>query len=108
MSLDNRKDAFENKYAHDEELKFKVEARTAKLFGLYVAGLLGAEGDMAEQYAKSVVAANLEEAGYGDIKRKVIADLDEKGVEYTEHLLDRQLEIAEEEAKRQIMEASGF
>ena len=46
MSLDDRKDAFEKKYAHDQELMFRVEARTCKLFGLWVAGEIGLNGEI--------------------------------------------------------------
>jgi len=102
MSLDDRKDAFEKKYAHDQELMFKVEARTCKLFGLWVAEQIGLTGADAETYAKEVVSANLEEAGFNDVKRKVIPDLQAKGKDVSDHILDRQLEIALEEAQKQL------
>lgn len=103
MSLDDRKDAFEKKYAHDQELMFRVEARTCKLFGLWVAGEIGLNGDDAETYAKTVVAANLEEAGFDDVKRKVVPDLQAKGKDVSDHLLDRKLEECFEEARRQLI-----
>lgn len=103
MSLNDRKDAFEKKYAHDQELMFKVEARTAKLFGLWVAGEIGLTGADAETYAKTVVSANLEEAGFNDIKRKVVPDLQAKGKDVSDHVLDRKLEEYFEEAKSQLI-----
>lgn len=103
MSLEDRKDAFEKKYAHDQELMFKVEARTCKLFGLWVAGQLGLTGADAETYAKEVVSANLEEAGFEDVKRKVIPDLKAKGKDVSDHVLDRHLEEAFEEARKQLI-----
>ena len=103
MSLEDRKDAFEKKYAHDQELMFKVEARTSKIFGLWVAEQIGLHGADAETYAKEVVAANLEEAGFDDIKRKVIPDLQAKGCDVSDHVLDRQLEAAFEAAKKQLV-----
>ena len=104
MSLEDRKDAFEKKYAHDQELMFRVEARTCKLFGLWVAEQLGLSGPDAEAYAKDVVGANLEEAGFNDVKRKVMPDLQAKGKDITEHVIDRQLEEAFEEAKKQLIQ----
>lgn len=104
MSLEDRKDAFEKKHAHDQELMFKVEARTSKLFGLWVAGQLGLTGADAETYAKEVVGANLEEAGFDDIKRKVVPDLKAKGLDISDHVIDRQLEEAFEEAKKQLIQ----
>ncbi len=103
MTFDERKTAFENKYAHDQELLFKIEARTCKLFGLWAADQLGLAGDEAETYARDVIAANLEEAGFDDVKRKVLADFKDKGKEISEHLLDRQIEACYEDAKNQIV-----
>ena len=58
----DRKDAFESKFAHDEELRFKAVARRNKLFGLWAARQLGHSGADAETYAKTVVRADFEEA----------------------------------------------
>ena len=104
MSLEDRKDAFEKKYAHDQELMFKVEARTSKLFGLWVAEQIGLTGADAETYAKEVVSANLEEAGFDDIKRKVIPDLQAKGQDVSDHVLDRKIEEFFEEAQKQLIQ----
>lgn len=73
-TFDQRKDAFENKFAHDEELRFKATARRNKLLGLWAAEKLGKSGTDADAYAKSVVVADFEEAGDEDVVRKVKAD----------------------------------
>lgn len=101
-SFDNRKDAFENKYAHDQEFMFKVEARTCKLFGLWLAGEMGLEGKDAETYAKEVVAANLDEPGFDDVKRKVMPDIKAKNLNISEHIIDKQLEKFMAEARTQV------
>ncbi len=75
-TFDDRKDAFEKKFAHDEELRFKATARRNKLLGLWAAGQLGHTGTDAETYAKTVVMADFEEAGDEDVLRKVQADLE--------------------------------
>ena len=82
-SFDERENAFENKFAHDEEMKFKAQARANKLLGLWVADVLGKTGDEAEAYAKSVVVADFEEAGTEDVYRKVAGDLGDKADEET-------------------------
>jgi hypothetical protein len=74
-TFDDRESAFENKFAHDEEMKFRAEARCNKLLGLWAAELLGKTGDEAQAYAKEVVIADFEEAGHEDVVRKVAADL---------------------------------
>jgi hypothetical protein len=79
-SFDKRQEGFEKKFALDEEQKFKAEARRNKLLGLWAAEKLGKTGDEAAAYAKEVVAADFEEAGDGDVLRKVLTDLEGKGV----------------------------
>ena len=83
-TFDKREEGFEKKFALDEELKFKAEARRNKLLGLWVASMLGMSGDEANAYAKEVVAAEFEEAGDGDVVRKVMGDLTAKGIAITE------------------------
>lgn len=79
-TFDDRKDAFERKFAHDEELRFKATARRNKLLGLWAAEKLGKAGPDADAYAKSVVMADFEEAGDGDVIRKVQQDLEAAGL----------------------------
>ena len=74
-TFDDRESAFENKFAHDEEMKFKATARANKLLGLWAAELLGKSGDEANAYAIEVVKADFEEAGHEDVVRKVAGDL---------------------------------
>ena len=78
-TFDERKDAFERKFAHDEELRFKATARRNKLLGLWAAGELGKTGADADAYAKCVVMADFEEAGDEDVLRKVRTDLEAAG-----------------------------
>jgi len=77
--FDERRDTFEKKFAHDEELRFKATARRNKLFGLWAAQQLGKAGSDAEAYAKSVILADFEEAGDADVIRKVRQDLEGAG-----------------------------
>jgi hypothetical protein len=79
-TFDKREEGFEKKFAHDEELRFKAIARRNKLLGLWVAEILGKAGPDAEAYAKEVVLADFEEAGDNDVVRKVVKDLEGKGV----------------------------
>ncbi|HEV2557051.1 MAG TPA: DUF1476 domain-containing protein [Microvirga sp.] len=95
-TFDDRKDAFEKKFAHDEELRFKATARRNKLFGLWAAGQLGKEGADAEAYAKTVVMADFEEAGDDDVLRKVRTDLESGGKT-----------VADAELRRQMVELMG-
>ena len=101
-SFENRKKAFEDKFAHDADLKFKVAARRDKLVGLWAAAKLGLTGDAADAYAKSIVLADLEEAGDEDVVRKLVTDLAGEGVAETE--VRAALAEHGEIARHQIME----
>ncbi|EFL90152.1 DUF1476 domain-containing protein [Ahrensia sp. R2A130] len=73
-SMDDRGDAYENKFAHDAELKFKSEARRNKMIGHWAAEKMGHADPAA--YAKEVILADFEEAGDEDVFRKLRSDLD--------------------------------
>lgn len=92
MSMNDREKAFENKYAHDEELKFRATARRNKLLGLWAAEKLGKTGDEADSYAKEVVVADLEEAGHEDVFRKIRRDFDAAGIDQSDHQIRRTME----------------
>lgn len=82
-TFDDRENAFENMFAHDEEMQFKAQARANKLLGLWAAELLGKTGEEAEAYAKEVIHADFEEAGHEDVFRKISGDLGAKADETT-------------------------
>jgi hypothetical protein len=86
-TFDKREEGFEKKFAHDEELRFKAEVRRNKLLGLWAAEKLGLSGEAANDYAKTVVAADFEEAGDSDVVRKVMDDLARQGIAVTEQEL---------------------
>ncbi len=100
-TFDDREKAYEQKFAHDQELAFKASARRNKLLGQWAAGKFGLSGDDAVEYAKTVVKADLEEPGDEDVFRKVRADFDEKGVAATdEEIRGKMIELMEEAIKQ--------
>lgn len=101
-SFDDRQKAFESKFAHDEELKFKATARRNKLLGRWAAEKMGLSGDEAETYAKDVVLSDLEEPGEEDVFRKIRKDLDDKGVDQSDHQIRRTMGDLMAEAIAQI------
>lgn len=80
--LNERENAFEAKYAHDQELQFKLIAKRNKLLALWAAALLGKEGDAVDAYVLEVIKSDFEETGDDDVMRKVATDL--VGTEYDE------------------------
>lgn len=91
-TFDKRQEGFEKKFALDEEQRFKAEARRNKLLGLWAAEKLGHAGDAAAAYAREVVASDFEEAGDGDVLRKVAGDLLAKGVAITDADVRRKMD----------------
>jgi len=83
-TFDKREEAFERKFAMDQELRFKAVARRNKMLGLWAARELGKDGPDAAEYAKAVVLSDFEEAGDDDVVRKVKGDLDAAGVSRSE------------------------
>jgi len=83
-TFDKREEGFEKKFAHDEELRFKANARRNKMLGLWAAEKLGITGDAANVYAKEVVMADFEEGGENDVLKKVQKDLEAKGIAQSE------------------------
>jgi hypothetical protein len=100
--MNDRKDAFENKFAHDEALKFKATARRNKLVGLWAAEKIGKSGEDADAYAKEVVMADFEEAGDEDVFRKLRGDLP---VSVSDHQIRHAMEELMGEAIEQIRNA---
>ena len=101
-TFDKRQEGFENKFAHDEELRFKAEARRNKMLGAWAAEKLGLSGEAADAYAKSVLLADLEEPGDEDVYRKIKDDFEEKNVEVSEHQLRREMADLMEQAINEI------
>lgn len=104
--LDDRKKAFESKYALDQELMFRIEARAVKLFGLWIAEKLGMDDAAAKDFAGGLVATNLDEPGFDDVKRAVRPALAENNIDISDHVIDAQLDHFMEEARVQIMDES--
>src|SRR5688572_12462515 len=100
--FEKRQKGFEAKWAHDEDLRFKVFARRNKLLGIWAASELGMSGPAAEAYAKEVVASDFERAGDEDVFEKVHSDLTAKGAKISERALRLKMEELIETAKAQI------
>jgi hypothetical protein len=102
--FDDREKAFESKFAHDQELAFRVTARRNRLLGQWAAGLMGLTSEETDAYAKAVVQADFEEAGDEDVIRKVLGDLVSAGVETDEMQIRAALGDKAAEARRQFMQ----
>lgn len=104
-SMKDRERGFEAKFAHDDEMQFRLAARRNKLFGLWAAGRMGLTAEESAAYAVSVVQADFEEAGDDDVLRKVAADLTAADQGLPDSELRSQLDAMLVEARRQFLEA---
>jgi hypothetical protein len=102
-TFDQREQAFEQKFEHDEELRFKARARRNKMLGLWAAGLIGKTGDAAEAYARDIVMADFEKPGDHDVVHTLMHDLAAAGKPTEEHTIRRQGERFMVEAMKQVM-----
>ena len=101
--IGDREKAFESKFAHDEALRFKAEARRNKLLGLWAAEKLGKSGEDAAGYAKEVIRSDFAEPGDEDVFRKIRADLDAAGVDQSDHQIRRVMQELLMTAREQVM-----
>jgi hypothetical protein len=99
----DRERAEEAKFAHAEDMAFRVHARRNRLLGMWAAERMGLNQAEAEAYAKSVVQADFEESGDEDVVRKLLGDLTMAGVESDEGDVRAALEATEVEARRALM-----
>ena len=79
-SFDERQKGFEKKFAHDEELQFKVNARRNKYLGQWASKLLGYDEEQEKDYIQSVIKADFAESGDEDVFKKIYEDLKKHNV----------------------------
>src|SRR4051794_19565689 len=91
-TFDKREEAFEKKFAHDEDLRFRANSRRNRLLGLWAAEKLGLQGAAADAYAKEVVNSDFDDAGDHDIANKIRKDFDAKGVAQSDHQIRRTMD----------------
>ena len=104
-TFDDRERAFETKFAHDEEMAFRVTARRNKLLGQWAAGLMNLTPEETEAYSRAVIQAEFEEAGDEDVVRKLLGDLTAAGVDVDDAMVRKAIEDQAVEARRQLMES---
>ena len=97
--FNEREKSFENKFAKDEELKFKVAARSSKYLGVWVGQKLGKNEEETKNYTQEIIKADMEEAGTEDVFRKVKKDLHAASIAIEDSEIRDQMEKASSRAK---------
>ena len=96
-SFDEREKSFEKKFAHDQELQFKVSARRNKYIGVWVSKILGYDEEKENEYIQSVIKADFAEAGDEDVFRKIKDDL--KNYNISDEDIRKKMDELNEKAK---------
>jgi len=101
--MNDRRKAFENKFAHDSEMTFKAEARRNRMLAAWLGDKFGMSDEEAAAYGGTLIAADLKEAGDDDVVQKVLADASERGITIDEAELREKSEALLGEAKAELM-----
>jgi hypothetical protein len=103
--FDDRERAFEAKFAHDQDMQFKITARRNRLLGEWAADRMGLTPEERDAYAKAVVQADFEEVGDEDVIRKLTGDLTAAKVDISDSEIRAALDAMAVEARRQFIDA---
>lgn len=103
-TFDDRERAFESKFAHDQDMQFRITARRNRLLGEWAAVKMGLTPAETDAYAKAVVQADFEEAGDEDVIRKLVGDITSAGIEIDEPTVRAALEEQAVIARRMFIE----
>jgi hypothetical protein len=101
-TFDDRENAFEAKFALDQDQEFRAMARRNKLLGLWAADKMGLSPDSAENYAKAVVRADFEQPGEEDVFRKIAGDFKGSGLSVSEGEIRSKMDELASQARDQI------
>lgn len=101
-TFDDREKGYESKYKHDKELEFRAHARRNKLLGLWAAERMGLAGEAADAYAMEVIEADFDEPGDEDVLKKVLDDLEKKGIDIDRRRLRKKMDELLPEAMAQV------
>ena len=104
-TFDKREEAFENRFAHDEELMFKILARANKLIGLWAAEKLHKSAEAAENYANALVSGDIREHAPAGVVAQILKDFVAAGVPQSEHQIARHFEEFRAQAQQEIAKA---
>jgi len=97
--FNEREKSFEKKFAKDQELQFKVAARSNKYLGEWISSKLGKTEEEKQNYIQEIIKADMEEAGSEDVFRKVKKDLETNSVIVEDSEIRDQMEKALSRAK---------
>lgn len=102
-SFADREREFENRFKHDEELRFKTTARRNRMLGQWAAQQLGLDAEAADAYARDIASTQFQPGGDLRVLDKLAADLAAHDPSITPARISFELEHFAEQAKQQLM-----
>ena len=99
--FNEREKSFEKKFAKDQELQFKIEARSNKYLGEWASSQLGKTEENKQKYIQEIISADMEEAGSEDVFRKIKNDLQKASIDIEDKQIREQIEKALSRAKEE-------
>ncbi len=105
-TLEDREKAFENKFAHDEDVRFRVKARTVQLLALWAAETLGKDSAVAAQYARTLLDAFIDHHDEAALIAHIEADFQVAGIDISLHRIQRKQADYAALARQQIAEGA--
>tara|TARA_Y100000590_G_scaffold405611_1_gene494096 strand:- start:2570 stop:2884 length:315 start_codon:yes stop_codon:yes gene_type:complete len=97
--FEEREKSFEKKFAKDQELQFKVAARSNKYLAEWVSSKLGKNEEEKKIYIQELIKSDMEESGTEDVFRKVKKDFEKASISAEESEIRDQMEKALSRAK---------
>ena len=92
--FEEREKSFEKKFQMDEELQFKIAARSNKYLGEWAGSMLGKNEEGKKNYIQEIIRSDLEEAGQEDVFRKIKKDFQAASISVEEKEIRDQMEKA--------------
>lgn len=96
--FDRREEGFEAKFAHDQEQEFKVKARRNRIVGLWAGEQMGYDDKKCTKYAENIFEGSIDSSDQKIIDR-IFSDLENAGIDIKKEEIQKQLNVALEEAK---------
>lgn len=101
-AFEEREKTLENKYFHDEGLKFRITSRRRKLLGLWAAEMMHLSEEESLRYAIEIVQFGVSDNTEGAVVKKILSDLKAAGMKVAEKDIRVKMEELEQEARRQM------
>ena len=102
-SFKQREKSFEDKFAHDEQLRFMIDSRSCKKMGIWAAGEIGLDDSEAESFAKSLIEYHLKPSGFADVHRALREAFDDNNCDISDHMIELKRRELSAKAEQEIM-----